>query len=113
MNGAPEVSALFCVWATRRHWKRLGVSVCDVWFCSMNHRGEAASAVVSWRGVGTARRLKLAILAGVEFGSIWRVPRDFGCRGSLVAEPEDEHAGLDLFGREKSEAAGLAAELHL
>lgn len=38
---------------------------------------------------------------------------DFGCRGSLVAEPEDEHAGLDLFGREKSEAAGLAAELHL
>jgi hypothetical protein len=31
----------------------------------------------------------------------------------LVAETEDEDAGLDLFGREQVEAAGLPAELHL
>jgi hypothetical protein len=28
-----------------------------------------------WWGEGTARRLKLAIMAGLEFGSTWRVPR--------------------------------------
>ena len=38
---------------------------------------------------------------------------DFGRGGSLVAEPEDENAGLDLFCREQAEAAGLLAELHL
>jgi hypothetical protein len=44
------------------------------------HRGEAGESgagtvVGSWRGEGTARRLKLAILAGLEFGRTWRVPR--------------------------------------
>ena len=34
-------------------------------------------------------------------------------RGGLVAEPEDEDAGLDLFGREQAEAAGLLAEFDL
>ena len=28
-------------------------------------------------------------------------------------KPEDQHAGLDLFGREQGEAAGLPAEFHL
>jgi hypothetical protein len=32
--------------------------------------------VAFWRGEGTARRLKLAMVAGLEFGSTWRVPRD-------------------------------------
>src|SRR5882757_5497434 len=30
---------------------------------------------VSWPGEETARRLKLAIVAGLEFGRSWRVPR--------------------------------------
>ena len=29
----------------------------------------------SWRGEETARRLKLSIVAGLEFGCAWRVPR--------------------------------------
>jgi hypothetical protein len=32
--------------------------------------------VESWRGEGTARRLKLAIVAGLEFGRTCRVPRN-------------------------------------
>ena len=65
------------------------------------HRGEtgesgAAPAVGAWPGGGTARRLKLAIVAGLEFGRTWRVP-DLGRRGGLVAESEDEDAGLNLF----------------
>ncbi len=35
-----------------------------------------------------------------------------GC-GGLIAEPEDEEAGLDLFGGKEIEAAGVFAELHL
>jgi hypothetical protein len=31
----------------------------------------------------------------------------------LIAEPEDEDAGQDLFGREQAEAAGVPPELHL
>ena len=34
-------------------------------------------------------------------------------QGRLVAEPEDKDAGLDLFGREQVEAAGLLSELEL
>ena len=34
-------------------------------------------------------------------------------RGGLVAESEDEDAGLDFFGREQVEAAGLLPELDL
>ena len=44
------------------------------------HRGEvaesgAAAVVASCLGEGTARRLKLAMAAGLEFGRTWRVPR--------------------------------------
>src|SRR6478672_3897801 len=44
------------------------------------HRGAAAESgaalvVAFWRGGGTARRLKLAMAAGLEFGRTWRVPR--------------------------------------
>jgi len=38
---------------------------------------------------------------------------DLGRQRGLVAEPEDEHAGQDLFGREQEEAAGLAPKFHL
>src|SRR3984885_16309292 len=38
---------------------------------------------------------------------------NLGRRGGLVAESEDEHAGLDLFGREQVEAAGLPRQLDL
>ena len=38
---------------------------------------------------------------------------DFSRRGGLVAESEDENAGLYLFGREQAEAAGLPSELDL
>ena len=37
----------------------------------------------------------------------------FNRRGGLVAEPEDQDAGLDLFGREQVEATGLLPELDL
>lgn len=39
--------------------------------------------------------------------------KDFVAFAGLVAEPEDEDAGLDLFGGEQIEAAGLSAKLHL
>ena len=51
--------------------------------------------------------------AGLEFGRTWRVPRASIADGGLVAESEDEDAGLDLFGREQVEAAGLLPELDL
>jgi hypothetical protein len=38
---------------------------------------------------------------------------DLGRRGGLVVESEDQDAGLDLFGREQAEAAGLPPEFHL
>ena len=69
--------------------------------------------VVSCRGVGTARRLKLAIAGRVGVRTELEGAEDFGRGGSLVAEPEDEDAGLDLFGREQAEAAGLPPEFDL
>ena len=69
--------------------------------------------VESWLGEGTARRLKLAMLAGLDFGRTWRVPRNFGWRRGFVAEPEDEDTGLDLFGREQAKATGLPPQVHL
>jgi hypothetical protein len=36
-----------------------------------------------------------------------------GGRGGLVAKPEDEDAGLDLFGRKQAKPAGLPPEFHL
>jgi hypothetical protein len=38
---------------------------------------------------------------------------ELGCRRGLVAESEDEDAGLDLFGREQAKATGLPPEVHL
>jgi hypothetical protein len=38
---------------------------------------------------------------------------NLGRRGGLVVEPEDQDAGLDLFGREQAEAAGLPPKFHL
>ena len=49
-------------------------------------------------------------------GGVWKYlegAEDFGRGGSLVAEAEDEDAGLDLFGREQAEAACLLTEFHL
>jgi hypothetical protein len=38
---------------------------------------------------------------------------DFGPQGGLVSESKHEDAGLDLFGREQVEPAGLLPKLHL
>ena len=46
--------------------------------CHRGAAGESGAAplVESWRGEGTARRLKLAMLAGLDLGRTWRVPRN-------------------------------------
>ena len=77
-----------------------------------SYRG-AAPLLVSWRGEGTSRRLKLAIVAGLDFGRTVESAEDLGRRGGLVAEPEDQDAGQHLFGRKQVEAAGLSPEIHL
>src|SRR6202012_3512007 len=43
--------------------------------------GESGAIPEPWRGEGTARRLKLAIVAGLDFGRTWRGPRTSGTEG--------------------------------
>ena len=50
--------------------------------------------------------------AGLEFGRTWRVPRA-SIAERAGSQSEDEYAGLDLFGREQVEAAGLLPKLDL
>ena len=51
--------------------------------------------------------------AGLEFGTHLEGAEDLGRRRGLVVESEDQDAGLDLFGREQVETAGLPPEFHL
>jgi hypothetical protein len=51
--------------------------------------------------------------AGLEFGRTWRVPRTLIAEGVWSRSRKTTDAGLDLFGREQVEAAGLLPELDL
>ena len=68
-----------------------------------------------WRSGGLGERAKAEARDGGGVG-VWahlEGAEDLDRRGGLVAEPEDEDAGLDFFGREQVEAAGLLPEFDL
>ncbi len=70
------------------------------------------------RAIASSRRRNSAKAKARDRGGI-RVrthhesAEDLGRRRGLVAQPEDQNAGLDLLGREQAEAASLLPEFHL
>lgn len=69
-----------------------------------------SSGVVAWPGDGAEAEARDG--RGARVWTELQGAEGLGL-GGLVAETKDEDAGLDLFGREEREAAGLLAELDL
>jgi hypothetical protein len=67
----------------------------------------------SWRGEGTARRLKLAIVAGLEFGRICSVPRTSVPDGVWSRSRKTSTPGRTSLAESRPNPAGLPPEFHL
>ena len=66
-----------------------------------------------WTSGGNGSQAEACDGRGHGVGDDLEASEDFSRRGGLIAEAEDEQAGLDLFGGEQVEAAGVLAELEL
>ena len=64
-------------------------------------------------GRGNSAEAEARDVGGVGLRTHLEGAEELGWRRGLVAEPEDEDAGLDLFGREQAKATGLPSEIHL
>jgi hypothetical protein len=79
--------------------------------CSRRERSGPGGGLLTGRGNSAEAEARDAGWAGLR--THLEGAEELGWRGGLVAEPEDEDAGLYLFGREQAKATGLYPEFHL